>query len=184
MKFLFDFLPIIAFFIAYKGYDIYVATAVAIGTSAIQLGWLWLKDRRVERMPLITLTLLVVMGGATLLLQDENYIKWKPTVVNWLFAVMFLSSQFIGNLTLLERMMGKSIELPKAVWLRLTSAWATFFFVMGVVNLYVAFHFDTDTWVNFKLFGILGLTLAFVIGQAFYMAQYIKVDTESSGSEE
>ena len=184
MKLLFDFLPILLFFLAYKLYDIYVATAVAIVASAIQVGWLWFKHRKVDRMPLITLALLVVMGSATLFLQDETYIKWKPTVVNWLFAVMFLSSQFIGDMTILERMMGENLELPDRVWIKLNSVWVIFFFTMGVANLYIAFHFDTDTWVNFKLFGMLGLTLVFVFGQALYLARHIKTDTESAESGE
>ena len=184
MKFLFDFLPILLFFIAYKRYDIYVATAVAIIASALQVAWLWFRHRRVERMPLLTLVLIAVMGSATLLLQDETYIKWKPTVVNWLFAAMFLTSQFIGNMTIMERMMGQNIQLPGTVWTRLNLAWVMFFFTMGTVNLYVAFNFDTDTWVNFKLFGMLGITLIFVLGQALYMARYIKTDTESTEPKE
>jgi intracellular septation protein len=174
MKFLFDFLPILLFFIAYKSHGIYGATAGAIAASALQVGWLWLKHRKVDRMPMITLVLLVVMGGATLVLHDEVYIKWKPTVVNWLFGVVFLGSQFIGNMTIMERMIGGSVELPRSVWVKLNMAWTVFFFTIGLVNLYVAFHFDTDTWVNFKLFGMLGLTLVFVVGQSLYMARYIK----------
>ena len=178
MKFLFDFLPILLFFIAFKLYDIYVATAVAIVVSVVQVGWLWLQYRRVERMPLITLALIVVLGSATLLLHDENFIKWKPTAVNWLFGVVFLGSQFIGKRPLIERMMGGNMELPAAVWVRLNLAWAVFFVAMGLANLYVAFNFDTDTWVDFKLFGMLGLTLVFVVAQAFYLARH-KADIES-----
>jgi intracellular septation protein len=184
MKLLFEFLPILLFFIAYKAYDLYVATAVAIIASALQVSWLWLRHHRLERMPLITLGLLIVLGGATLLLGNETYIKWKPTVVNWLFAVMFLGSQFLGSKTFLERMMGGSMELPKAVWSRLNLAWASFFLAMGIANLLVAFNFDTNTWVNFKLFGMLGLTLAFVLGQALYMARYMRNAPESAESEE
>lgn len=179
MKFLFDFLPILLFFIAFKLYDIYVATAVAIVVSVIQVGWLWLQYRRVERMPLITLALIVVLGSATLLLHDENFIKWKPTAVNWLFGVVFLGSQFIGKRPLIERMMGGNMELPAAVWVRLNLAWAVFFVAMGLANLYVAFNFDTATWVDFKLFGMLGLTLVFVVAQAFYLARHLKADIES-----
>lgn len=178
MKFLFDFLPILLFFIAYKSYDIYVATGVAIIASIIQVVWLWIKQRRVDPMPLLTLALIVVLGGATLVLQDEVYIKWKPTAVNWLFALVFLGSQFIGNMTIAQRMMGKAIDLPSSIWAKLNLAWSLFFFSMGTANLYVAFNFDTDTWVNFKLFGMLGLTLAFMIGQALYMARYMKTDKE------
>lgn len=180
MKFLFDFLPILLFFIAFKLYDIYIATAVAIAVSLIQTGWLWFRNRRIERMPLFTLLLIVVLGGATLILHDEYFIKWKPTAVNWLFAAVFLASQWIGQKPILQRMLGQNLELPAPVWLRLNLAWVSFFLAIGLANLYVAFNFDTDTWVDFKLFGMLGLTLVFVLAQAFYLARYIKPDTETS----
>lgn len=173
MKFLYDFIPIVLFFIAYKLYDIYVATAVIIVATAVQVGLTWLKHRRVERMPLIGLGLLVVLGGATLLLQDETFVKWKPTVVNWLFGFVFLGSQWIGSKPLIERMLGASLELPRPVWIKLNLFWAAFFLAMGAANLYVAFNFDTDTWVDFKLFGMLGLTLVFVLAQGFYLARHI-----------
>ena len=178
MKLLFDFFPVLLFFAAFKLYDIYVATAVIIVASAAQVGWSWLKHRQVERMPLITLALIVVLGGITLLLHDESFIKWKPTLVNWFFALAFLGSQLIGSRTIIERMMGQNVQLPLPVWTRLNLAWVTFFVAMGGLNLYVAFHFDTDTWVNFKLFGMLGLTLVFVLLQALYLARYLKIDTE------
>ena len=177
MKFLFDFFPILLFFVAYQLYDIYVATAVAIVASIVQVGWQWLKQRRVERMHLITMIIIVVLGGTTLILQDERFIKWKPTVVNWLFGVAFLGSQFIGKKTIAERMMSNAMALPAAVWIRVNLAWAVFFIAMGVLNLYVAFNFDTDTWVNFKLYGMLGLTLAFVIAQAFYLARHLEPES-------
>ena len=151
-----------------------MATAVLIVASLIQFAYNWWRHRRIERMPLIALVLLLFFGGITLILQDEVFLKWKPTVVNWLFAAAFLGSQFIGNKTIIERMMGSSIELPKSIWIRLNIAWALFFIALGVVNLYVAFNFDTDTWVNFKLFGMLGLTIAFVIAQAVYLMRYMK----------
>ncbi len=179
MKFLFDFLPILLFFIAYKLYDIYTATAVAIIATAIQVGLSWLKHRQVERMPLITLGLLVVLGGATLVLRDATFIKWKPTAVNWLFGVVFLGSQFIGRKTIVERMLGANLTLPAPIWTRLNLVWALFFFAMGLANLYVAFNFDENTWVNFKLFGMLGLTLAFVVGQGFYLARHIKPEART-----
>ncbi len=174
MKFLFDFFPILLFFIAYKLYGIYAATAVAIAASFVQVGTFWLKHRRFENMHLVTLALIAVLGGATLWLQDEAFIKWKPTVVNWLFGAVFLGSQFIGKKPLAERMMGSAVTLPDGIWRRLNLAWTLFFVAMGFANLYVMYNFDTDTWVNFKLFGMMGLTLAFVIGQAFYLARYIK----------
>ncbi len=174
MKFLFDFFPILLFFIAYKLYGIYAATVVAIVASFAQVGWYWLQHRRFENMHLITLALLVVFGGLTLFLQDEAFIKWKPTVINWLFGLVFLGSQFIGRKTLVERMMGAAIELPAGLWRRLNLAWAAFFLFLGLANLYVMYNFDTDAWVNFKLFGMTGLTLAFVLGQGLYLVRYMK----------
>ncbi len=178
MKLLFDFLPIVLFFITYKLYDFFVATAVIIVASTAQVGWQWFKYRKVERMPLIALGLLLVFGGITLISQDEVFLKWKVSIVNWLFAAAFLGSQFIGKKTIIEHMMGTNMELPSFVWVRLNLAWAVFFTAMGIVNLLVAFNFDTDTWVNFKLFGMLGLTLVFVIAQGFYLVRYLEPDTK------
>lgn len=179
MKLLFDFLPIVLFFVAYKLYDIYVATAVAIAASVIQVGWSWFRHGKVENMHWITLGVIVVFGGLTLLLQDETFIKWKPTLVNWLFAAAFLGSQYVGKQSLLKRMMATNISLPEPVWLRLNMSWVSFFAAMGAANLYVAFNYDTDTWVNFKLFGMLGLTVIFIIAQAFYLSRHIKSDQET-----
>jgi intracellular septation protein len=173
MKFLFDLFPILLFFLAYKLYDIYVATAVAIGAAFVQTGAYWLKHRKFEKMHVITLGILILFGGLTLALHDPVFIKWKPTVVNWLFGVAFLGSQFIGKRTLVERMMGHAISAPPPVWARLNWAWTLFFVFMGLLNLYVAFNFSEDTWVNFKLFGMMGLTLVFVFGQAFYLSRYM-----------
>ena len=173
MKFLFDFFPVLLFFIAYKMYDIFVATAVAIVAAFIQVGGFWLKHRRFETMHLVTLVIIAVFGGLTLLLRDGVFIMWKPTVVNWLFAATFIGSHFIGDKTLVERMMSHAVELPKIVWTRLNLAWTVFFIAMGVLNLFVAFNFSEDTWVNFKLFGMMGLTLLFVLAQAFYMARHM-----------
>jgi len=174
MKFLTDFLPILLFFVAYQLYDIYVATAVAIAASALQVGYLWLFKKKIEKMHLVTLGLLVIFGGLTLLLRDPVFIKWKPTVVNWLFAVAFIGSQFIGKKPVIERMMSHAIELPGAIWTRLNMSWSVFFLGSGALNLYVAFNYAEETWVNFKLFGMLGLTLLFVILQSFYMARHIQ----------
>lgn len=218
MKFLFDFFPILLFFIAYKVYGIYPATAVAIGASFLQVAAFWLKNRRFENMHLVTLGLITVLGGATLLLQDKTFFMWKPTAVNWLFAVVFLGSQFVGKKPIIERMMAHAIEAPQQVWKRLNLSWVSFFIAMGFANLYVANFFfqaerklnqaagstavdldqcDTlsgqllqlcqhaklmeDNWVDFKLFGMMGLTFLFVIGQAFYLARYMpeQVDEES-----
>lgn len=173
MKLLYDFFPIILFFIAYKTSGIYIATAIAIGASCIQVSFSWLKHRRVEKMQLISFLLLSVFGGLTLLLQDSTFIKWKPTVLNWLFAAIFFGSQLLGKKTVIERMMGHQISLQANIWLKLNLSWVFFFLLCGAANLYVAYHFSEETWVNFKLFGLLGLTFLFGIAQAFYLSKYI-----------
>ena len=183
MKFLLDFFPIVFFFIAYKMYDIYVATAVLIIASLLQTSVHWLMHRRFEKMHVITLVLVCVFGGLTLILQDEMFIKWKPTVINWLFAIAFLGSQFIGEKPIIQRMMGDHIVLPIHIWLRLNVAWSIFFISLGIINLYVIYNFDTETWVNFKLFGLLGLTFVFVIAQSLYLARYMQVSEENNSDD-
>jgi len=173
MKLLFDFFPILLFFITYKFYDIYAATAVAIAASFIQVGISWFKTRKIEPMHIITLLIIVVFGGLTLYLQDEMFIKWKPTVINWLFGVAFLASQIFGERTFIERMMSTNLTLPKPVWRRLNLSWAVFFIVLGGVNLFVMYTYDTETWVSFKLFGMLGLTFVFVLLQSVYLSRHI-----------
>jgi intracellular septation protein len=174
MKFLYDFFPILLFFIAYKMYDIYVATAVAIAAAAVQILAFWVKHRRFENMHLVTFALLMVFGGLTIFLRDPTFIKWKPTVINWLFAMVFLASHWIGNRPVVERMMSHAISAERPVWLRLSWMWITFFFGIGLLNLYVAYSYSEEIWVNFKLFGMLGITFAFVVGQAFYLSRYIE----------
>lgn len=174
MKLLYDFFPILLFFVAYKLYGIYVATATAIVATILQVALFWLRHRRVEKMHVITLAIIVLFGGATLLLKDPVFIKWKPTVAYWLFAAVFLGSQFIGGKSLVERMMGHAIQTTRAVWQRLNLAWVVFFVAMGLVNLYVAYHYSEDTWVNFKLFGLMGLTFLFVLAQGVVLARFIE----------
>ncbi len=186
MKLFFDFLPIALFFVAYKfgggiyhwdgqEYDIkgiYVATAVMIIASILQVTITWLLTRKVEKSHLITLVLVLVLGGATLWLQNPDFIKWKPTAVNWLFAFAFFISMVFTKKSLLERMMAEHIQMPAAVWFKLNIAWILFFIGSGLANLYVAFNFEEATWVNFKLFGLLGLTIVFIVGQAIYLSQH------------
>jgi intracellular septation protein len=174
MKFFVDFFPVLLFFLAYKWFDIYVATAVAIGATVVQLAIIWWRTGTLAKMQLITLGVIVVFGGLTLYLHDEQFIKWKPTVINWLFAAAFLFSQFIGQRTAIERMLGQNIVLPQPVWRRLNLSWIIFFVVLGAANLFVMTFYDSNTWVNFKLFGMLGLTLAFVVLQSVFLARYIK----------
>ncbi len=211
MKLLADFLPVILFFGAYQLYDIYVATAVAILASIAQVGYLWFTRRRVETAHLATLGILLVFGGLTLVLHDRSFIMWKPSVINWLFGLVLLVSQFIGSKPIIQRLMGGQIELEQQIWNRLNMAWALFFLALGFLNLYVANDFfivqnqlmqltglqEIDlkncagmfsgsqldlcnnaqsleqSWVNFKLFGMMGLTLVFILLQAFYLARHM-----------
>ena len=173
MKFFLDFFPVLLFFIAYKIYGIYVATAISIAAAFIQVAYMWFRYKRVENMHLITLVLLTVFGGLTLFLQDETFIKWKPTVINGLFALVFFGSQFIGEKSVIERMLSANMTLPKKIWNRMTMSWSIFFAAMAVLNIYVAFNFSTDTWVDFKLFGMTVLTLIFVLAQGLYLSRFI-----------
>ena len=173
MKQLFDFFPIILFFIAFKLYDIYVATGVVIVATIIQVAYTWYKYRKVETMQWITLGLIVVMGGATILLHDEQFIKWKLSVIEWLFGVAFIGSQFIGKKPFVERMMSNSLSLPAPVWRRLNLMWGCFFMVVGFINLYVMYHFNTEQWVTFKTFGVPGLMLVFILVQMVFLYKYI-----------
>ena len=182
MKFLYDLFPLLLFFAAFKLYDIYVATAVAIVASFLQVGLFWLKHRRFETMHLITLAVIAVFGGLTLALHDDTFIKWKPTLVYGILAMLVLASQWFGKKTVIERMMSAQIALPATVWRRLNLSWGLFFVVLGTANIYVAFYYGLDLdpearraiWVNFKVFGLLGLTLLFTVIQAFFMAKHIQ----------
>ena len=220
MKLLIDFFPILLFFIAYKLAGIYVATGVAITASALQVGWFWLRHRRVETMHLVTLGLLGVFGGLTLALHDPIFVMWKPTLVNWLFAIAFLGSHLVGERTLIERMMRHAIAVPPGIWTRLNLLWAGFFIFLGAANLFVVYigsgffaaqqtligasgqsaidlsdcaatyggnlltlckdaQAREEVWVNFKLFGMMGLTIAFVIAQGFYLARHLQEDPQT-----
>lgn len=209
MKFLYDFFPVLLFFIVYKFYGdippgivqafdalpflalmpgeashaIYLATAVAILASVVQVSLYWLRFRRFEKAHLISLALITVFGGATLALHDPLFIKWKPTILNWLFAAAFLVSQFIGNKTLVERMMDHAITVRATIWRRVNLGWVSFFLIAGLANIYVAYNFSEETWVDFKLFGLMGLTLAFVFAQAIYLSRYMEpAEGETKGS--
>ncbi|BAU47761.1 septation protein A [Sulfurifustis variabilis] len=192
MKFLYDLFPLLLFFAAFKLYGIYVATAVAIAASFVQVGSFWLRHRRFETMHLVTLGVLAVFGGLTLLLQDDTFIKWKPTLVYWILAALVLGSQWVGRKTAIERILGAQISLPPAVWARQNLSWGVFFAALGGLNLYVAFYYGLDLepaarqeiWVNFKVFGLLGITLAFTLLQGALMARHIieKPDKDASAS--
>ena len=224
MKLLIDFLPVILFFVAYKLADIYVATGVAILAAALQVGWLRWHHGRVEMMPLATLGLLALFGGLTLALRDPIFVMWKPTLVNWLFGIVFLASHLIGRRPLVERIMGHALTVPPPVWRRLNLLWVGFFLFLGLANLFVVYmgggFYDAwraltlaagvptvdlaacaatfagelldlcetaraseAIWVDFKLFGMMGLTFVFVIGQALYLARHIEDEPANPDTE-
>ena len=197
-KLLFDLFPVIIFFIAYKIGDanaeatrafmawlglpqavgagekpgIYLATLVAIVASFGQIGWVKLRGNKVEIMLWVSLGIIVVFGGATLWLHDESFIKWKPTVLYWIFSAIIFGAAALGR-NVIRSLMNEQMELPGPAWSRLNASWGGFFAVMGLANLFVAFNFSTDAWVNFKLFGSLGLMLVFVIGQSMMLTKYL-----------
>jgi intracellular septation protein len=177
LKLLFDFLPIILFFVAYKVTDIFVATGVAIAATIMQIGWLLLRRKKVPGMLWASFVIVVVFGGATLLLRDDTFIKWKPTVLYWLAGVVFLGGlAFKQNLVKVVMREG-GLELPEPIWTKLAVAWGVFFIFKGTLNLWVAFTFPTDVWVNFKLFGGIGLMVAFILAQTWWLSKYMPEET-------
>ena len=174
MKFFFDLFPVLLFFVAFKAYDIFVATAVGRAATIAQIGWLRFRQHQIDKMMWVNLGIIVVFGGATLVSQDETFIKWKPTVLYWLMAtVLIISNQFFKK-NLIQAMLEKQVALPSIIWNKLNLSWVGFFLLMGCLNLYVAFNFSVDSWVTFKLFGSTGLMLIFIILQVMMMGKYIK----------
>ena len=173
MKQLFELFPIILFFIAYKFYDIYVATAVVMAATLLQVAYNWFRFRKVETMQWVTLVLIIVMGGATIYLKDEQFIKWKLSIIEWLFGLAFLGSQFIGKKPFVERIMSSNITLPTPIWRRLNLIWASFFISIGFINLFVMYNFSTDDWVTFKTFGVPGLMVIFILVQVGFLYKFM-----------
>jgi len=173
MKQLLEFFPILLFFVAYKLYDIYIATAVVIVATIIQVAIAWFKYRKVETMQWITLALVIVFGGATIILHDEQYLKWKFSIIEWLFGLAFLGSHFIGDKTFIERMMSSNLTLPANIWTRLNFSWASFFISVGFINVYVMYNYSTDDWVNFKTFVAPALMVVFMVVQMALLYKYI-----------
>jgi intracellular septation protein len=173
MKFLFDLFPVLLFFAAYKVSDIFVATAVAVAASLAQVAYLLLRRRRVDPMLWVSLGIIVVFGGATLIFHDQRFILWKPTILYWFFTLALAGAHLFGRRNLLRSLMGHQLELPEAAWRILLWSWACFFLVLGVVNLVVAFNFPESTWVNFKVFGATALMLVFVIVQSLFLARHL-----------
>lgn len=184
MRFLFDYFPILVFFLTYKFYGIFVATAATIAASAIQMALYWIKHRRFEKLHIITFILVVLLGGSTLIFHKEIFIKWKPSIIYWAFAIVLFASQYFGKKKpIINRMLGDKINLPANIWIQLNTSWAIFFTLLGGLNLYVVYHYTTNAWVNFKLFGTLGLTLIFIIIQAIYMARHMQHDEKLTNKE-
>lgn len=201
MKFLFDLMPVLMFFGAYKVAGVYevgaaqfatewlgksistqqapilIATAVTILATFVQITVVWLRHRKVDTMLWVSLAIVTLLGGATLIFNNPTFIKWKPTAVYWLFGATLTISAMVFGKNLIRAVLGAQLHLPEPVWDRLNLAWAAFFAVMGVLNLYVAFSFAEETWVNFKLFGGTGLMLLFVLGQGFYLSRYMEEES-------
>jgi intracellular septation protein len=173
MKLLVDFFPIAIFFVAFKIFDIYVATAVAIGATLLQIAYLKKVHGKVEIMQWVSLGVIVVFGGATLIFHDNTFIQWKPTVLYWLMASSLLISNFVFKRNLMKVFMGEQLVLPDHAWVVLLWSWVGFLTFMGSLNLYVAFNFDLNTWVNFKLFGSIGLMIVFAVIQGMYLSRFV-----------
>jgi intracellular septation protein len=202
MKFVFDLLPVALFFAAFQiaqkapqqaasvidavtapfgiaatttltQAPVLVATLVAIVVTILQVGTLLALGRKVDRMMWVSLALILVFGGATLALHDELFIKWKPTVLYWLFAAVLGGSELLFGRNLMRSMLGGQVEMPDVAWRKLNLSWVLFFALMGVANLVVAFNFSTETWVSFKLFGGIGLMLLFVLAQGLFLSRYV-----------
>lgn len=177
-KFLFDLFPLILFFVAYRFADIYVATGVAMVAAVGQIAYIRLRGRRIEAMHWINLVVIVVFGGATLWLQNEAFIKWKPTVLYWLFAAILLGAQWFMGRNLLQKLLGEKIHLTPSGWRGLSLSWSLFFLFAGALNLWVAFSgwFSEAAWVNFKVFGLMGLLIVFVIAQSLWLSRHLLAD--------
>jgi intracellular septation protein len=176
MKILIDFFPILLFFGAYKFYDIYAATGVLMAATVAQMGLIYAIDRKLQLMHKITLALILGFGAMTLLLHDERFIKWKPTVLYAAMAIALAVALWGMRKNILQLLLGSQMELPAAVWGKLNLAWIAYCVFMAALNGYVAAFYSTEDWVNFKLWGY-AFPLIFLVGQGFYIARHLKADT-------
>ena len=177
MKLLLDFLPIALFFGAYKLFDIFVATGVLMAATVLQMGTIYLLDRKLQAMHKITLALILVFGSLTLLLHDDTFIKWKPTLLYTGLAVALAFALWVMKKSFLKLLLGSQLVLPDTVWMRLNVAWIVYCVFMAALNSYVALYFSTDTWMNFKLWGYV-FPLSFIVAQGIYIAPFIKAASE------
>lgn len=175
-KLLFDLFPLILFFIAFRLFDIYTATAVAMGAAVAQITWLKLRKSLIEPTHWINFGVIVVFGSATLFFQNDAFIKWKPTVLYWLFSAILLGSHWFAKRNIMQKLMGGQLVLPAVAWTKLNYGWAAFFIFSGSINLFVAFsgYFTDSQWVSFKVFGSLVLLVIFVVIQSIWLSKYLK----------
>lgn len=173
MKFLFDLLPVILFFVGFKLYGIFAATAIAIATTIAMIIYAKIKHGTIDKMLLINGAVISVLGGITLALHDKTFIMWKPTVLYWLLAAVLLVSQLFFKKNFIQQMMGKMIAAPAGIWNKLNLVWVIFLIALGFLNLYVAFNYSENTWVNFKLFGVTSMMFVFVILQTLALRKYL-----------
>jgi intracellular septation protein len=173
-KLLIDFFPLLVFFIAFRVGDIFTATAAAIGATFIQMGYLKLSKTPIEPLHWLGLGVVIVFGGLTLYLRDETFIKWKPTIYNWVFASVMIIGKLVMKRNLLKSLLKSQLELPDHAWDRLIWMWSAFFIFMGALNLFIAYRFPTEQWVNFKVWWSMGLWLLFSIAQGVYMSKHMK----------
>jgi intracellular septation protein len=181
MQLVVDFLPVLIFFVAYKIYGMYVATAAIMVAMSIQVSVQWIRKRSVNKMLLASTVLVLVLGAITLALRNPLFLQWKLTVVNWLFAIVFLGSRYIGDKTVVQRMMEHAIELPTTMWRRLNLMWVANFAIIGAANIYVVYHYSEEAWVNFKLYGTIGLTVLMVLVQGIWIARNMPEQEQQEG---
>ena len=184
MQLFVDYLPIVIFFGAYFYEDIYFATAVLMIIMPVVLATQWILTRKLNRIYAASTALVLVLGGATLALRNPTFLYWKPTVLNWAIAIVFLGSQFIGKKPIVQRMMESSAELPPGRWRQLNLIWVIFFIFIGCLNIYVAYSFSEAAWVKFKLFGMLGITLVFVVIQTIWLTVTMNKTSTSKSDQE
>lgn len=185
MKFLFDLFPVLLFVATYMLTDsLYVATAVIIPATIAQVAYMRVRHGKVDKMLWASLILIVVLGGLTLLLQDKRFIMWKPTLLYWLFAAVLALAPVLGDTNIIRALLGKELTAPDPVWSALNWAWVAFFAAMGALNLLVAYRFSEAVWVQFKLWGGLGLMLAFIVAQAFFLSRYAHDAPEGGGGKQ
>ena len=176
IKILYDYLPVVIFYITFKKYGIYMACKVIIATCFLQMVYDRIKNKKWSKMLVTFFFLALIFAGSTILLHDPEYIKWKLSIAYWSLGVICCGSLFIGKGSILKSFLKGKVEMPSKNWVYLTLAWSLFFIALGFVNLYIIKHYDTNFWVNFKLFGTLGSTLAFLLIQAPFLAKYVIED--------